>query len=188
MAQPVVSLGVALVTAAGNVWYLPALADLRAGADRPDSRRTAAAACLTGWTTLAVIAVLLLWGVPWRPTWVMAAAGATVTVALRIRAAAQHRHETRDITRHWVTLAPGRPQHGRSQHLSRYAVAALLGCGLVATTVTAVVALASASDRGRGWALTAAPTVAVGLPLTVAITYPRTARRRTRSGRARPGQ
>ncbi|MEU5047430.1 hypothetical protein [Streptomyces griseorubiginosus] len=152
MAQPVVALGSALVTAAGSVWYLPAPADLRAGADRPHSRRTAAAACLTGWTTLAVIAVLLFCGVPWQPTWVTAAAGASVTVALRIRAAAQHHREARDITHLWATLAPSRPQHGRSRRPSRYAVAALLGCGLVATTVIAVVALASASDPGQGWA------------------------------------
>ncbi|WP_141202912.1 hypothetical protein [Streptomyces griseorubiginosus] len=185
MAQPVVSLGVALVAAAGNVWYLPALADLRAGADRPYSRRTAAAACLTGWTTLAVIAVLLFCGLPWRPTAVMAAAGATVTVALRILAAAQHHHETRDIAR-WAAPQPGRPPYGRSRRPSRYAVAALLGCGLAATTVTALVALASASDWGRGWALAAAPTTAVGLALAVAITYPRTARRRAGNGPARP--
>ena len=188
MAQPVVCLGAALVTAAGCVWYLPALADLRAGDDRPYSRRTAAAACLTGWSTLAVVAVLLFSGVPWQTTCVMAAAGATVTVALRIRAAAQHHDEARENAHHWATLAPGRPQHSRSHAPSRYAVAALLGCGLAAATATALVALASAYDGGQSWALAAAPTTAVGLALTVAITYSRTARRRTRSGPARPQQ
>ncbi|GLP64780.1 hypothetical protein TUSST3_14000 [Streptomyces sp. TUS-ST3] len=111
MAQPVVSLGAALVTAADYVWYLPALADLRAGADLPYSRRTAAAA------------------------------GATVTVALRIRAAAQHHHKARKFTRHWATPAPGMPQHSRSHAPSRFAVAALLGCGLVGATVTVRYAL-----------------------------------------------
>ncbi|QUC59279.1 hypothetical protein IOD14_22375 [Streptomyces sp. A2-16] len=140
MAQPVVSLGATLVTAVGCVWYLPAFADLRAGADLPYSR-TAAAACLTGWTTLAVIVVLLLYGVPWQATCVMAAAGATVTVALPIRAAAQHHHEARKLTRHWATPAPGLPQHSRSHAPSRFAVAALLGCGLVGATVTVRYAL-----------------------------------------------
>ncbi|MFD7879561.1 hypothetical protein ACFV5G_36660, partial [Streptomyces sp. NPDC059766] len=66
MAGTVPALGAALLTAAGCVWYVPAVADLRAGADRPVSRRTAAAACLTGWTTLAAVAVLLFAGTAWQ--------------------------------------------------------------------------------------------------------------------------
>ncbi|MCZ9337902.1 hypothetical protein NGM37_08945, partial [Streptomyces sp. TRM76130] len=76
MAHPVLALGLALVTASGCVWYLPALADARAGADRPDSRRGRAAACLTGWTTVAGVAVLLLVTGSWWPPGAAAGAGA----------------------------------------------------------------------------------------------------------------
>lgn len=73
MSHPVLALGAAAVTAAGSVWYLPALADLRAGADRPASRRTGAVACLSGWTTAAAVAVLLLltdnWWAPCAAAW-----------------------------------------------------------------------------------------------------------------------
>ena len=187
MSQPALGLGSALVTAAGCVWYLPALADLRAGADRPRSRRTAAAACLTGWTTLAAIAVLLFVGGVWQAVYVMAAGGATVTAALRIRAAAQHHHEIREIARHWAALDPGPPQHGRSHDLSRYVFATLLACGLVAAVVTAAVAVAAGSGGGGGWA-PAAPAAVVGLGLAVASMYARTARGRTTTGRAQPSR
>ncbi|MGN5381968.1 hypothetical protein ACQ4WX_47310 [Streptomyces lasalocidi] len=45
MPQAVLALGATTVTASGCVWYLPARADLRAGADRPVSRRTPRACC-----------------------------------------------------------------------------------------------------------------------------------------------
>ncbi|WP_329267253.1 hypothetical protein [Streptomyces sp. NBC_01451] len=148
MAQPVLALGATMVTASGCVWYLPALADLRAGTDRPASRRTAAAACLTGWTTLAGIAVLLFVGVIWQAACVVAVAGAAVTAVLRIRAAAQHHQEVREMARRWAVLDAGLPQHGRRHDLSPYVVAALLGCGLVAAVVTAAVAMTTGSDGG----------------------------------------
>lgn len=186
MAQGVLALGAALVTAAGCVWYLPALAELRAGADRPDSRRTAAAACLTGWTTLAATAVLFLFGVAWQASCVTAVAGAVLTLALRIRAAAQHRHELREIARHWAALGPGLPQHGRSQDLSRYVFAALLACGLVAAVVITAVAVAAGPNGGGNWVLAAAPPAVVGLGLAVASSHTRKARRRVTADRARP--
>ncbi|MFE2511684.1 hypothetical protein ACFXC9_24980, partial [Streptomyces naganishii] len=65
MAHAVAALGAGALTAAGCVWYVPALADLRAGADRPDSRRFAAAACVTGWAGTAVLALLLLVAEGW---------------------------------------------------------------------------------------------------------------------------
>lgn len=68
MAQPVLALGAALLTVSGSVWYVPALADLRAGADRPLSRRSAAAACVSAWATIGIIAALFLvteaWSIP----------------------------------------------------------------------------------------------------------------------------
>ncbi|MEU6256114.1 hypothetical protein [Streptomyces sp. NPDC047043] len=182
MARAVLALGAALLTAAGCVWYVPALADLRAGADRPDSRRTAAAACLAGWTTLAGIAVLLFVGVGWQTACVMAVAGTTVTAALRIRSAAQRRHEVRETVRHWAALN----QHDRSHEFSQRAVAGLLACGLVTAVVTAAVAVTAESEGSRSWALAAAPAAIIVMALAVAITYARTARRRITSARARP--
>ncbi|MER5597313.1 hypothetical protein [Streptomyces sp. NPDC002265] len=149
MAGTVPALGAALLTAAGFVWYVPAVADLRAGPDRPVSRRTAAAACLTGWTTLAAVAVLLFAGAAWQAECAAATAGATVAAVLRIRAAAQHRHEVRETVRHWAALAPGLPGHGRGDDRSRYVLASLLGCGLVATVVTTSVAMTMGSGGGN---------------------------------------
>jgi hypothetical protein len=93
--HPVPALGTALVAAAGCVWWLPALATVRAGADRPDSLRGTAAACLSGWTTVAGMAVLLLVADPWWAPGAVAAAGAATTAGLRIRAAARCRSEAR---------------------------------------------------------------------------------------------
>ncbi|MFJ6997492.1 hypothetical protein ACISUF_25645, partial [Streptomyces sp. NPDC003090] len=77
----VLALGAGAVTASGCVWYVPALADLRAGADRPGSRRLAAASCVTGWATAAATAPLLLLGVPVLALLAAAAAGAGAAVA-----------------------------------------------------------------------------------------------------------
>lgn len=111
MSQPVLALGAALLTVSGGVWYVPALADLRAGTDRPLSRRTAATACLSGWSTAGIIAALLMVSEAWWIPCAAAVAGTAVTVGFRIRAAAQHRREAREAARHWAQLgrsaAPG---------------------------------------------------------------------------------
>ncbi|MET9849124.1 hypothetical protein [Streptomyces ossamyceticus] len=96
MTHPVPALGTALVAVAGCVWWLPALATVRAGADRPDSLRGTAAACLSGWTTVAGTAVLLLVADPWWAPGAVAAAGAATTAGLRIRAAVRRRSEARE--------------------------------------------------------------------------------------------
>ncbi|WP_215449568.1 hypothetical protein [Streptomyces sp. ATCC 21386] len=180
MAHTVPATGAALVTAAGCVWYLPALADLRAGADRPVSRRTAAAACLAGWSTAAVVAAVLFAGVVWQTACVVA--GAAVAAVLRIRAAAQHRQEMREIVRHWAPLAPGPPGHGHSRH----AFAALVACGLAAAVATAALLVAADPEDGGDWLMTAtAPAAVVGLTLAIAATRTRTARR-TMAGRTWP--
>ncbi|MFF7391258.1 hypothetical protein ACFZAE_22785 [Streptomyces scabiei] len=182
MAHTVPATGAALVTAAGCVWYLPALADLRAGADRPVSRRTAAAACLAGWSTAAVVAAVLFAGVVWQTACVVAVAGAAVAAVLRIRAAAQHRQEMREIARHWAPLAPGPPGHGHSRH----AFAALVACGLAAAVATAALLVAADPEDGGDWLMTAtAPAAVVGLTLAIAATRTRTARR-TMAGRTWP--
>ncbi|MFD0505352.1 hypothetical protein ACFQ0G_25505 [Streptomyces chiangmaiensis] len=93
MPQAVLALGVAAVTASGCVWYMPALADLRAGADRPVSRRRAAAACVSGWSTAGTVAVLLLLAEAWWIPRAAAVVGGLVSAGLRIRAAVLRRNE-----------------------------------------------------------------------------------------------
>jgi hypothetical protein len=183
----VLGLGAVVVTAAGCVWYLPALADLRAGSDRPDSRRTAAAACVTGWAATAAGAVLLLMSEAWWPPVGAAVAGVAVAVGLRIRAAVQYRYEARETARHWAVLrpttAPGHGSHGSTSQ----AFAALAGFGLFAAVVTAILLLAAGPEGGGNWlvALTA-PVAVAGVFLAIAATHTSKARGRTTEGRARP--
>ncbi|WP_320780604.1 hypothetical protein [Streptomyces sp. CRN 30] len=166
MAHPVLALGAALLTAAGCVWYLPALAELRAGADRPDSRRGRAAACLSGWATLAGVAVLLEAADPWWAPGTAAAAGAALTAALWTRAAVRSRHEARETARAWTTLTPGPPP--AAPHHPRYVFAALTGIGLAASVSSALL-LTTAGDGPRPWPALAVPAVLVALSLTAAI-------------------
>lgn len=112
MPQPVLALGCTAVTAAGSVWFLPALADLRAGADRPLSRRTAALACLTGWGTLAAVAVALFAAPVWWMPAAVAAAGGSAAAALRLHAVLLHAAEQREAARQWAWLSHGPPQAG----------------------------------------------------------------------------
>ncbi|MFF9060359.1 hypothetical protein ACIRPQ_34175 [Streptomyces sp. NPDC101213] len=182
MAQPVLALGTALVTASGCVWYLPALAEVRAGADRPDSRRNAAAACLSGWATVAGLTVLLLVAETWRLPVALAGAGAAVTACLRIRAAAQRRREVRETLRDWALLGQAPPRPAR--RLATLFVA-LLGVGLAAASASAVLVTAGGTGSGRTWAAIAAPAGVTVLSLAVAIGWAGLARR---GARHLPGQ
>jgi len=148
VSRAVLGLGVALVTVAGCVWYLPALADLRAGPDRPPARRTAARACVVGWGTAGAVGLLLCTPVGWPLLCAPAVAGAGATAALRIRAILQHRHEAREAARHWATLDPGPPRHDRSHGAGRYAVAAIVSTGLIAAAATTVLLVAAAPQNG----------------------------------------
>jgi len=85
--------GVAVVTVSGYVWYVPALVGLWAGADRPDSRRTAAVACLCGWVTAGAIAAVRLVAEAWWMSCATAVAGAAVPAGFRVRVTVQHRRE-----------------------------------------------------------------------------------------------
>ncbi|MEU1179888.1 hypothetical protein ABZ464_19960 [Streptomyces sp. NPDC005820] len=177
MVQPVAALGVAMVTVSGCVWYLPALVDLRAGADRPDSRRTAAASCLSGWGTTGVIALLLLLVEMWWAPVAAAVTGAAVTAGLRGRAVVQRRRETRQAAHDWAELrADPRPVGtGRARHV----VAVLLACGLCTAATMAALEQAVAGERGAAsWALAVAPTGIVALSVALAVTYAGLAGRR----------
>ncbi|MEU1788405.1 hypothetical protein ABZ553_21550 [Streptomyces sparsogenes] len=182
MAQAVLALGAAAVSAAGCVWYLPALADLRAGADRPAARRRAAAACLSGWTTTGIVAVLLLVCDQWWTPCGVAAAGTAVTLGLRAGAAVQRRREIREAARDWAAL--GHDRRPLDTGPARGVVAVLIGVGLAAAVATA--ALGAVAERERGvhwWTVAVVPSMVVGLFLTLAAVHGRAVRHR----RSEPG-
>ncbi|MEF9905222.1 hypothetical protein [Streptomyces sp. P9-A2] len=179
MSHPVLALGAGAVTAAGSVWYLPALADLRAGADRPASRRTGAVACLSGWSTAAAVAVLLLLADSWWPPCAAALAGATATTGLWTRAAVHRRRGARETARLWAQLGwPGPSSRSRGAA----AVVAVLVGGLVAATITAAVLRTHGQDTAPPppppWLTATAPLTLVALSLALAVAL--TATRRTR--------
>ncbi|WP_439946864.1 hypothetical protein [Streptomyces sp. BBFR109] len=187
MAHAVAALGAAALTAAGCVWYLPALADLRAGADRPDSRRIAAAACLTGWSGAGVLAVLLLVAEGWWTPLAAAAVGAAATIALRLYAVVRRRREEREAAGQWTRLGyvPSPAGPGRS----RRAVAAVVGCGAAAAVAVAVLHAASGPDGDGAWLTAATPAAVMGVFLAAAAAYARAGRRHTPApGRQRVGR
>ncbi|MFF9124022.1 hypothetical protein ACF09J_12070 [Streptomyces sp. NPDC014889] len=179
-------LGAAALTTAGSVWYVPALADLRAGADRPESRRIAAAACVTGWAGAGALAVLLLIAEAWWTPVAAAAAGTVVATALRLHATARRRREAREMAHHWSHLgqvpSPTGPSH------SRNVVATVLICGLAAAVaVGALHALSGRADDPRRLTA-AAPAAVMGVFLTAAAGYAHATRPATagvREGRRR---
>ncbi|MGW0144921.1 hypothetical protein ACWDVU_04845 [Streptomyces sp. NPDC003333] len=180
MPHAVLALGTATVTAAGWVWYVPAFADLRAGADRPRSRRTAAASCVSGWSTAAITAVLLLLTEAWWIPCGAAVAGLLVTAVLRTVAMVTRRREVREAACQWRELGgSGRPLPPADR--SRYVVAVLVGTGLAAAAVTAAVRLAvGLDDTSDRLAAVTAPAAVFTLFLTLAVAHTRTTRRRAR--------
>ncbi|MFI2909028.1 hypothetical protein ACG2OD_12340 [Streptomyces sp. PDY-4] len=165
MPQPVLALGCAVVTAAGSVWYLPAVTDLRAGPDRPLSRRTAALACLTGWGTLGAVALVLFVATAWWVPATVVAVGGTAAGALWAGAALRHAGERRETARQWAQLPHGPLPAGAPR--PRAAVAALAVAGPVAgAAATAVPAV-----------IVTVPALVVGVFLVIAVRHTRTVRR-----------
>ncbi|MHC3469312.1 hypothetical protein ACYF6T_11395 [Streptomyces sp. 7R007] len=179
MSHAVPGLGAALLTAAGSVWYVPALADLRAGADRPPARRTAALACLSGWAGVAGFAVLLLAGAAWQAACATAVAAMTVAAGLRAGAAVRHRREAREAARHWAALGSAPPP----RHGFRYVFAALVASGVAAAAAGAVLATAAGSGDGLGRPTAVlAPAAIVAVFLALATAVARAARSRSDAG------
>ncbi|MFB6894529.1 hypothetical protein ACFCX4_35125 [Kitasatospora sp. NPDC056327] len=106
MSHIVLAIGTAAITASGCVWYLPAIADLQAGEDRPRSSRTAAAACVTWWACLALAGGLLLAVPAWEPAAQIVLAGLVAGVLLRVRAGLQSRAEQREQAVRWALIDP----------------------------------------------------------------------------------
>ncbi|GAA2780142.1 hypothetical protein RMN57_05475 [Kitasatospora sp. CM 4170] len=136
MSHTVLAIGTAAITASGCVWYLPAIADLQAGDDRPRSVRTAAAACVLWWAALALAGGLLLAVPAWQPAAQVALAGLVAGVLLRIRAFAQSRAERREDRLRWAMLDAGPVPRG-----PRPAAVALVGWLLVGLAVSSLGAL-----------------------------------------------
>ncbi|MFJ9949705.1 hypothetical protein [Kitasatospora sp. NPDC091207] len=107
MSHTVLAIGTAGLTASGCVWYLPAVADLRAGEDRTRSARTAAAACVVWWAGLALAGPLLLVVPDWQPAARIALAGLVAGVILRVRALRHRRREQRECGLRWAMLGAG---------------------------------------------------------------------------------
>ncbi|WP_327371742.1 hypothetical protein [Streptomyces sp. NBC_01217] len=108
MSHGVLALGVAVLCISGNVWYLPAVIDLRAGQDRPRSRRLVAAAVLAGWGTAALIMLLLLMPLTLFAVVPVVIAGATATLSLAVRARLRRGREQREEEARWAALFPAR--------------------------------------------------------------------------------
>ncbi|WP_432054190.1 hypothetical protein [Streptomyces sp. bgisy022] len=178
MAHSVLALGCAVVTASGCVWYLPALADLRAGPDRPSSRRTAALATLTGWATLGGAGLLLLAATAWWPATALAAAGAVTTGLLRLCAAVRRAGEAREAAGQWARLGQG-PLPPARRRTPRAAVALLVATVLLTAGTAVAVGLSAtlrpAPDGGTWWPVTATvvPALIVALLLTAAVRHVR---------------
>ncbi|MFH8729828.1 hypothetical protein [Streptomyces termitum] len=166
MSAAVLALGTGAVTVSGCVWYVPAVADLRAGADRPVSRRLAAAGCVAGWSAAAAVTALLLLGAPAGLVLGPAAAGASASVLLRVRAALRLRRERAEDARCWSALAavppPARPAPQRV--FVRRAAAGLLSA---AGAALALLTWGPSAGAGGLFAL-AVPTLLAGAALAVA--------------------
>ncbi|MFF2409524.1 hypothetical protein [Streptomyces sp. NPDC058092] len=108
MSHGVLAVGVVVLFASGNVWYLPAYIDLRAGQDRPRSRRLAAAAVLTGWGSAALTMLLLLMPVDPSMVALLTVAGTTAVVSLSVQAWLRRGLEQREEEARWSALFPVR--------------------------------------------------------------------------------
>ncbi|MFE0641163.1 hypothetical protein ACFW2Y_06065 [Streptomyces sp. NPDC058877] len=152
MTAAVFALGIGAVTASGCVWYVPALVDLRAGADRPASRRLAATACVTGWATAAVTALLLLAGAPGPLVLAGVVAGAAASVTVRVGAAVRRRREEREDAVCWAALAPTPPRASPRPEpyaFARRTVAALAAAVVLALLLITPVRAGTAEERAE---------------------------------------
>ncbi|MFD8013166.1 hypothetical protein [Streptomyces sp. NPDC058955] len=167
MSGVLLALGAGAVTVSGCVWYVPAVADLRAGADRPGSRRLAATACLAGWSTAAAVTLLLLLRAPGALVLGPAVTGATATVLLRAGAVLRRGRERREDARCWTALSAAPPPRRRSP---QRAFARRTGAGLLLATVAALALTAWRPEDGgpTGFATVAVPAALAGGTLIAA--------------------
>lgn len=139
MSHIVLAVGATVVSLSGSTWYLPAVADLRAGDDRPRSRHLAAWACVTGWTTVAAVGLLLFVPAPWQALCAVAVTGAAAGVLLRRRARALLAGERRETDACWTAL--GRIPPTADTEVSRRVLLAWTLLGTAAASVLAITLL-----------------------------------------------
>ncbi|WP_246042555.1 MULTISPECIES: hypothetical protein [Streptomyces] len=142
MSHPLPALAAAVLCASGCAWYVPAFADVRAGADRPASRRAAALACLTGWGTAALAVPLLLTPAPWAVLAVLAGTGAGASAALLIHGRIRHGAEQREAARRWADLGCVQASAATPRRPARARVAWALAAATAAPAAAAALLLA----------------------------------------------
>ncbi|MFI7312565.1 hypothetical protein [Streptomyces hygroscopicus] len=168
MSHAVLALAAAVFCACGCVWFLPAMADVRARDDRPLSRRIAAAGCLTGWGTVALLAPLLLAPVSWSVIAAVVTTGAATTGALAARSRVHRARELRETEERWAVWGYGTPV--RPAPSPRRAFLVWLLPGLVAATAVATAILwQGQANRGRTAAAALAAAGVVTAFLVIAI-------------------
>ncbi|MCD9586872.1 hypothetical protein [Streptomyces sp. 8ZJF_21] len=189
MSHAVLALAAAVFCAAGCVWSLPAVADVRAREDRPRSRRIAAAGCLTGWGTVALLVPLLLAPASWTGIGAVAVAGAATATALAARSRVQRAHELREAEEHWVAWGYGVPVRPAPAPSRAFLIWLLPGL-VVATAVATAILWSGQADLGRtaAAALTAAGIVSVFLAIALVDPAGGHAARRGEAPRGRPGR
>lgn len=168
MSHAVLALAAAVSCVGGCVWSLPAVADIRARDDRPLSRRIAAAGCLTGWGTVALLAALLLTPVSWSVIGVVAATGAATATALAARSRVHRARELRETEKHWAACGYGTPLRSTSSRCRTFLVWLLPGL-IVATVVAAAVLWTGQTNLGRTIAAALMAAAVVSMFLVIAI-------------------
>ncbi|MFF8565887.1 hypothetical protein ACF06N_13115 [Streptomyces albidoflavus] len=147
MSHGVLALGGAALCLSGSVWYVPAWADLRAGPDRPASRRLAAAAVLLLWAGASAATAALAWAGP------QAALGCAVAAGLgaggtALAARARAGRERREAAAGWRLLGAPAPDHTPAR--ARRARLGWLLTGLGTALAVAVVAGVAAGGARAG--------------------------------------
>ncbi|MGK5545893.1 hypothetical protein ACSNOH_14330 [Streptomyces sp. URMC 127] len=158
MSHTVLAVGATALCLSGSAWYLPAVAELRAGDDRPRSRRLTAWACVTTWAAFAAAGLLLFAPVPWQALGAVAGGGAAAGVLLRSRARAQLARERREADACWSALRRTPPASGTGPArraflawaLSGTLAASALGAALLLLAGAVTAAVTSVSVAGAG--------------------------------------
>ncbi|MGA4858393.1 hypothetical protein ACPCAB_17300 [Streptomyces koyangensis] len=159
MSHGVLALGGAALCLSGSVWYVPAWADLRAGPDRPASRRLAAAAVLLLWAGASAATAALAWAGP-RAALACAVAAGLGAGGTALAARARAGRERREAAAGWELL--GAPAPDPAPARARRALLGWLLGGLGAALAAGV------AVRGAGmWpAVSAAGAVVVAALVT----------------------
>ncbi|WAC99217.1 hypothetical protein [Streptomyces sp. NA13] len=181
MSHGVLALGGAALCLSGSVWYVPAWADLRAGPDRPASRRLAATAVLLLWAGASAATAALAWAGP-RAALACAVAAGLGAGGTALAARARAVRECREAAAGWELLGAPAPDRAPDRAPAR-ARRALLGWLLAGLGAALAVGVAA---RGAGvWpAVSAAGTVALAALVAGGVRAGLPGRR-TASGQAR---